>query len=235
MHSIPFFTILFYFCFPVTIAAKIEYGEIPALEAKIKENSEKWDRMQKEGTLLRNSVEEESIASIVSKWTGIPVNKMMASEKQKVLKVEEVLKKDVIGQDEAIKAISRAIKRNKADRVPKVGIFWIINDEVISFMEDLRLIKPVMGFRDSEFNHYSMWSKLRLRGDYTSKPRGRVIYNDNKEKFFVYLPSTLIKDRSVINKVLKTFNVPTSKALLKTDDHYEMDEISELDLEESWM
>ncbi|MGJ0310427.1 ATP-dependent Clp protease ATP-binding subunit [Aliarcobacter cryaerophilus] len=95
-------------------AAKIEYGEIPALEAKIKENSEKWYRMQKEGTLLRNSVDEESIASIVSKWTGIPVNKMMDSEKQKVLKVEEVLKKDVIGQDEAIKAISRAIKRNKA-------------------------------------------------------------------------------------------------------------------------
>ncbi|RBQ27771.1 ATP-dependent Clp protease ATP-binding subunit [Arcobacter sp. CECT 9188] len=95
-------------------AAKIEYGEIPALETKIKENSEKWDRMQKEGTLLRNSVDEESIASIVSRWTGIPVNKMMDSEKQKVLKVEEVLKQDVIGQDEAIKAISRAIKRNKA-------------------------------------------------------------------------------------------------------------------------
>ncbi|BAK73978.1 MAG: ATP-dependent Clp protease ATP-binding subunit [Arcobacter sp.] len=95
-------------------AARIEYGEIPALEAKIKENAEKWDRMQKEGTLLRNSVDEEAIASIVSRWTGIPVNKMMDSEKQKVLKVEEVLKQDVIGQDEAIKAISRAIKRNKA-------------------------------------------------------------------------------------------------------------------------
>ena len=95
-------------------AARIEYGEIPTLEAKIKENGEKWDRMQKEGTLLRNSVDEEVIASIVSRWTGIPVNKMMDTEKQKVLKVEEVLKQDVIGQDEAIKAISRAIKRNKA-------------------------------------------------------------------------------------------------------------------------
>lgn len=95
-------------------AAKIEYGEIPTIEAKIKENIEKWERMQKEGTLLRNSVDEEAIASIVSRWTGIPVNKMMDSEKQKVLKVEEVLKQDVIGQDEAIKAISRAIKRNKA-------------------------------------------------------------------------------------------------------------------------
>ena len=95
-------------------AAQIEYGEIPTLETKIKENEEKWKRMQKEGTLLRNSVDEEAIASIVSRWTGIPVNKMMDSEKQKVLMVEEVLKKDVIGQDEALKAISRAIKRNKA-------------------------------------------------------------------------------------------------------------------------
>ena len=95
-------------------AAQIEYGEIPTLEAKIKENEEKWKRMQKEGTLLRNSVDEEAIASIVSRWTGIPVNKMMDSEKQKVLMVEEVLRRDVIGQDEALKAISRAIKRNKA-------------------------------------------------------------------------------------------------------------------------
>ena len=95
-------------------AASIEYGEIPALEEKIKENAQKWSRMQKEGTLLRNSVDEEAIASIVSRWTGIPVNKMMDSEKQKVLKVESVLKQDVIGQDEALKAISRAIKRNKA-------------------------------------------------------------------------------------------------------------------------
>ena len=95
-------------------AAKIEYGDIPELEKQIEENSKKWESMQKEGTLLRNSVDEESIASIVSRWTGIAVNKMLDSEKQKILKVEEVLKKDVIGQDEAIKAISRAIKRNKA-------------------------------------------------------------------------------------------------------------------------
>lgn len=95
-------------------AAKIEYGQIPELEKQIKENEEKWNRMQEEGTLLRNCVDEEAIASIVSRWTGIPVNKMMDSEKQKVLKVESVLKQDVIGQDEALKAISRAIKRNKA-------------------------------------------------------------------------------------------------------------------------
>jgi ATP-dependent Clp protease ATP-binding subunit ClpB len=84
------------------------------LENKIKQNEQKWQQMQQEGTLLRNSVDEESIATIVSKWTGIPVNKMLSSEKERILKVQEVLKEDVIGQDEAIKAISRAIKRNKA-------------------------------------------------------------------------------------------------------------------------
>ena len=64
--------------------------------------------------LLRNFVDEDAIASIVSRWTGIPINKMVSSEKERILQVENVLKEDVIGQDEAIKAISRAIKRNKA-------------------------------------------------------------------------------------------------------------------------
>jgi ATP-dependent Clp protease ATP-binding subunit ClpB len=95
-------------------AAKIEYGEIPAIFKEIEQVEAKWAKMQAEGTLLRNSVDEEAIASIVSRWTGIPVNKMLTSEKERILKVEEVLKKDVVGQDEAIRAIARAIKRNKA-------------------------------------------------------------------------------------------------------------------------
>jgi ATP-dependent Clp protease ATP-binding subunit ClpB len=95
-------------------AAKIEYGEIPAIQKEIEQVDARWARMQEEGTLLRNSVDEEAIASIVSRWTGIPVNKMLTSEKERILKVEEVLKKDVVGQDEAIRAIARAIKRNKA-------------------------------------------------------------------------------------------------------------------------
>jgi len=96
------------------LAAKIEYGEIPQLEEQIVENEKRWKRMQEEGTLLRNSVDENSIAQIVSVWTGIPVNKMLSSEKQRVLEIESILKQDVIGQDEAIQSISRAIKRSKA-------------------------------------------------------------------------------------------------------------------------
>ena len=95
-------------------AAKIEYGEIPELEEEIIENENKWAKMQAAGSLLRNSVDEDSIAQIVSLWTGIPVNKMLNSQKQRVLQIESVLKQEVIGQEEALKVISRAIKRNKA-------------------------------------------------------------------------------------------------------------------------
>ncbi len=110
-------------------AAQIEYGQIPELEKKIEENEQKWAKMQEAGTLLKNFVDEDSIASIVSRWTGIPVNKMLSSEKQKVLQVENVLRQDVIGQDEALKAISRAIKRNKAglsDDSRPIGSFMFL-------------------------------------------------------------------------------------------------------------
>ena len=95
-------------------AAEIEYGRIPKLLKKEEELNEQWAKMQESGTLLKNSVDEEMIAKIVSKWTGIPVTKMLQSEKEKVLHIEDELKKEVKGQDEAIKAVSRAIKRNKA-------------------------------------------------------------------------------------------------------------------------
>ncbi len=95
-------------------AAEIEYGKIPQFEEKLKQLNEQWNRMQEEGTLLKNSVDEESIAKIVSRWTQIPVTKMLQSEKEKILHVEDVLAEDVVGQDQAIKAVARAIKRNKA-------------------------------------------------------------------------------------------------------------------------
>jgi len=95
-------------------AAEIEYGKIPELLKKEEDLNEQWNKMQESGTLLKNSVDEEMIAKIVSKWTGIPVTKMLQSEKDKVLHIEDELKKEVKGQDAAIKAVSRAIKRNKA-------------------------------------------------------------------------------------------------------------------------
>jgi len=95
-------------------AAEIEYGEIPALLQEEKKVNENWEKLQSEGTLLKNSVDEDAIASIVSRWTQIPVSKMLQSEQTKILHVEEELNKDVIGQKKATHAVARAIKRNKA-------------------------------------------------------------------------------------------------------------------------
>ncbi len=95
-------------------AAEIEYGDIPKLIEEEKTLNEQWDRMQEEGTLLKNSVDEASIASVVSRWTHIPVNKMLQTEQTKILHVEDELNKTVIGQGRATHAVSRAIKRNKA-------------------------------------------------------------------------------------------------------------------------
>jgi ATP-dependent Clp protease ATP-binding subunit ClpB len=95
-------------------AAEIEYGEIPTLLQEEKQINENWAKMQEAGTLLKNSVDEESIASIISRWTNIPVNKMLQEEKDKILNVEAELNKDVVGQNKATHAVARAIKRNKA-------------------------------------------------------------------------------------------------------------------------
>ncbi len=110
-------------------AAEIEYGEIPKLIEQEKELNEQWDRMQAEGTLLKNAVDEEAIASIVSRWTGIPVNKMLQSEKEKILHVEDELNKTVVGQAQATHAVARAIKRNKAglsDKNRPIGSFLFL-------------------------------------------------------------------------------------------------------------
>ena len=94
--------------------AKIEYSIIPQLEKDVIDLETRWANMVKEGTLLKNKVDEESIGKIVSKWTGIPVTKMLQSEKDKILAINDILNAEVIGQAEASKAVSRAIKRNKA-------------------------------------------------------------------------------------------------------------------------
>ncbi|MGB5964027.1 MAG: AAA family ATPase [Sulfurimonadaceae bacterium] len=110
-------------------AAAIEYGDIPKLNNEEVSLQEKWKEMQKEGVLLKNNVDEESIAGIVSRWTGIPVTKMLQSEKDKVLHIQDELDKDVIGQEKATFAVSRAIKRNKAglsDKDRPIGSFMFL-------------------------------------------------------------------------------------------------------------
>ena len=95
-------------------AAEIKYGLIPSVQKDIRERDEKLKATQGSvHRLLREEVTEDDIARIVSSWTGVPVSKMMGSEMQKYLKLEDTLAEKVIGQDEAIRAVSNAIRRNK--------------------------------------------------------------------------------------------------------------------------
>ena len=95
-------------------AAEIEYGKIADAKKHKHELEEKWESMKKEGVLLKNQVDEELVAEILSKWTGISVKKMLTSEKEKYLRIEEHLRESVDGQDDALHALARAVKRNKA-------------------------------------------------------------------------------------------------------------------------
>ncbi len=109
--------------------AEIQHGQIPEQENKLKELESRWQKMMSMGTLLKNSVDEEMISTIVSRWTGIPVNKMLQSEKDKILNVEAILNREVVGQDQALRAVSRAIKRNKAGLSEKnrpIGSFMFL-------------------------------------------------------------------------------------------------------------
>ena len=94
--------------------AEIRYGQIPNLDKQIKQLEKKLANIQKDHKILKEEVTEEDIAAVVSRWTGIPVSKMLESEMSKLAHAEEELKKCVVGQEEAISAVANAIRRSRA-------------------------------------------------------------------------------------------------------------------------
>ncbi len=96
-------------------AARIQYGEIRELETRLKEHEAEMARLHEQGSLLvHEEVTAEEIAGVVSKWTGIPVSRMLEGEKEKLLHMEERLSRRVVGQEEAIRAVSDAVRRSRA-------------------------------------------------------------------------------------------------------------------------
>ncbi|MFX0176846.1 MAG: ATP-dependent chaperone ClpB [Candidatus Hodarchaeota archaeon] len=95
-------------------AAELTYGVLNQLKKDLEKKNSKLDEIQKNKTMLKQEVDEEDIAKIVSQWTGIPVSRMLEGERQKLLRMEERLKERVIGQDDALKVISNAIRRARA-------------------------------------------------------------------------------------------------------------------------
>ena len=98
----------------LTKTAELRYGAIPQLQRDIDAASAKLAEMQKGGALLREEVTEEDIAEIVAKWTGVPVTRMLESEIQKLLRMEDNLKQRVVGQEEAVIAVANAVRRSRA-------------------------------------------------------------------------------------------------------------------------
>jgi ATP-dependent Clp protease ATP-binding subunit ClpB len=106
--------------------AEIRYGKVGELEKQIKQNQEDLEKLQADKKLLTEEVSAEDIAELVAKWTGIPVSKMLESERAKLLHLEEHLHNRVIGQDEAVIAVSNAIRRSRAglqDKNRPIGSF----------------------------------------------------------------------------------------------------------------
>ena len=93
--------------------AELRYGKINELEKKLKEETAQLSNVQKDKKMLKEEVDAEDIAEVVSKWTGIPVSRMLESERSKLLRLEEELHKRVVGQAEAVSAVSNAIRRSR--------------------------------------------------------------------------------------------------------------------------
>lgn len=114
----------------LTEVAKIKYAQIPELEKKVKNQESKLVKIQSSGQhILKEEIDEEDIAKVVSKWTGIPVLKMLEEETKKLRKAEEKLKARVVGQNEAIKAVANALRRSRAginEEAKPIGSFLFV-------------------------------------------------------------------------------------------------------------
>src|SRR5262249_31098567 len=95
-------------------ASELQYGRVPRLEQDVRDQERRLAELQKDKRMLKEEVDEEDISEVVSKWTHIPVSRLMEGEIQKLIHMEERLHQHVIGQDEAIAAVANAIRRARA-------------------------------------------------------------------------------------------------------------------------
>ena len=110
-------------------AAEIRYGQLPDLERRIEEASKHLAELQGSSPMLKEEVDAEDIAEVVSKWTGVPVSRMLEGEMAKLLRMEEVLHNRVVGQEEAVVAVANAIRRSRAglsDPMRPIGSFLFL-------------------------------------------------------------------------------------------------------------
>jgi ATP-dependent Clp protease ATP-binding subunit ClpB len=124
-------------------ASEIQYGQIPELESKLEVEQGKLAQIQTDGVTLKEEVDEEDVAQVVAKWTGVPVSKMLEGEMQKLLTMEDRLRQRVIGQDEALLAVANAVRRARAglqDLNRPVGSFIFLGPTGVGKTETARAL-----------------------------------------------------------------------------------------------
>ena len=127
----------------LTRAAEIQYGKIPELEQKLAAEQQKLADLQRDGVMLKEEVDEEDVAQVVAKWTGVPVSKMLEGEMHKLVTMEERLRQRVIGQDEALTAVANAVRRARAglqDPNRPVGSFIFLGPTGVGKTETARAL-----------------------------------------------------------------------------------------------
>jgi ATP-dependent Clp protease ATP-binding subunit ClpB len=128
-------------------AAQLRYGHIPVLEREVTELSTRLNDLQHDGAMLKEEVDEEDVADIVAKWTGIPVSRLMEGEVSKLVRLEEHLHERVIGQDEPVRAVANAIRRSRAglsDPHRPIGSFLFLGPTGVGKTELARALAEFM-------------------------------------------------------------------------------------------
>ncbi len=132
--------------------AQIIYGELPKAERELKAFEKRYFKSERQGKFIKEYVDEEDIASVVSRWTGIPVSRMLESEAKKLIRIEDELRTRVIGQNDAIEAVARALRRSRAGLAPEdrpVGSFIFLGPTGVGKTELARALAEFM-FNDDK-------------------------------------------------------------------------------------
>ncbi len=140
-------------------AAEIKYGKLPEMEKELKALTEDWLKIPVENRVLREEVDEEDIARVVARWTGIPVTRMLASESERLSHLDEELKKRVVGQDKAVDVVSRAVRRSRSGLGAKnrpIGSFLFLGPTGVGKTETAKALAQVLFSDDHAMTRIDM-------------------------------------------------------------------------------
>lgn len=128
-------------------AAEIKYGKIPELEKQLNTLMDEWKKIPEEERVLREEVDEDDIAKVVSRWTGIPASRMLASEAERLMNLEDELGKFVVGQEDAVRVIARAIRRSRSglgEKTRPIGSFLFLGPTGVGKTETAKALATIL-------------------------------------------------------------------------------------------